>query len=83
MEKTKVIFVYPRYPDGAREVLALFPELLYNEDLYGKSQITCYAHVGQHSSAHVSFKRRVRATKSQYTPLLKELKSIGYHLEIV
>jgi hypothetical protein len=81
--KTDVLFVYPKYPDGQREVLALFPKELYNEELYGKEQIVCYMHVGQHGSAHRSFLKRARATKEQYRALSQELRSIGYKLNIL
>jgi len=81
--KTKVLFVYSKYRDGVREVLALFPENLYNEDLYGKRLINCYAHIGQHSSADKSFLRRKRATESQYALLAIELQKYGYNLDIL
>src|SRR6202044_2336742 len=27
IQKTRVLFVFPKYPDGGREVLALFPDI--------------------------------------------------------
>ena len=77
-EKTRVLFVYPRYDDGQREVLAIFPD----QRLFSGA-ISCYAHVGQHGSCSYSFLKRTKATKEQYTPLLKELQSIGYNVEVV
>lgn len=66
---TKVIF---RKLQG--EIIALFPELLGTNSPY-----TClsYVHVGQHGSASAeSF--GIPAKESEYTPLLRELESIGY-----
>jgi hypothetical protein len=81
--KTDVLFVYPKYPDGEREVLALFPKEFHNKELYGKELIVCYARIGQHSCASRSFLRRKRATKEQYKSLATELRSIGYKLNIL
>ncbi len=38
----------------------------------------CYAHNGQHGECYDGMQRRKAATPKQYTPLLKELESIGY-----
>lgn len=76
--KTRVLFVYPRYPDGTREVLALFPDMEWST-----SFIASYAHIGQHSGACPSFLKRKRATAEQYAPLAKELERIGYNLTIM
>ena len=71
--KTKVKFVVFK-----GELTALFPEELYNERVYGKKLITCYAHIGQHSSASRSLMRCKQAKKEQYQDLLNELKRQGY-----
>jgi len=75
-EKTKVIF---RVHQG--ELLALFPALAGG---IGKPwECTCYAHIGQHGSADVSIMRTSRpATKAEYQNLARELRQIGYRLDI-
>lgn len=78
--KTRVLFVYPQYPDGDRELLALFPDIPWTGKRF---DITCYAHNGQHGSACLSFLKRAKATKEQYAPLARELESIGYNLDII
>lgn len=66
------------------EIVAYFPQLNYNKRLYGTSTKTCYAHIGQHSACSVDYINNncVKATKEEYTPLLKELQSIGYEIKI-
>lgn len=75
--KTKVIF---RVLQG--EVFALFPEL---PGTYDPSTCTCYAHIGQHSTANLdvvtSYGRL--ATPEEYTSLYKELtEQFGYNLDV-
>lgn len=77
-EYTRVYFVYPKYPDGQREVLALFPD-----DKERDGSIGCYAHIGQHSAAHPSFMRRKAATAAQYAALERELRGRGYNLIVL
>jgi hypothetical protein len=78
----RVKFVKPKYKDGSTEVLALF---LHQTSYYSRDRrmITCYAHIGQHSSADESFLRRRLATREEYLPLLKELESLGYVVTVV
>lgn len=80
MERTKVIFRDVAYDTGDKEILALFPEMIneYN------GLVECYAHTGQHSQADYHYIIRISkpAKPEQYAPLLKELKSIGYVLDI-
>ncbi len=80
--KVKIRFVYPRYPDGSGEVLAVFMGR-GSVHYIGQLLRDCYAHIGQHGSCHWSFSRRKRATPEQYAPLLQELQSIGYDVQIV
>lgn len=43
--------------------------------------LTCYAHIGQHSSCNYSWARSKglrHATHEEYAPLLHELQAIGY-----
>jgi hypothetical protein len=66
------------------EVFAFFPQLNYNKRLYGNSMKTSYAHVGQHSACHKDYANEsTLPTKSEYQPLLTELKSIGYDLKVL
>lgn len=64
------------------EVLALFPTLPGTND---PSTMTCYSHIGQHSSASMFITSEGRlATPEEYAPLLKELTNVvGYNLTIV
>lgn len=75
-EKTPVIFRIYR-----GEVCAYFPAEPY--DISG-ALITCYAHVGQHGAADISFLSKGRlATAFEYADLRDELEDFfGYNLEI-
>lgn len=78
--KTKVIFrVWPKHEGG--EPIAIFPQLPGN----GSSQ-TClsYMHTGQHSACDIhGLTRTLRlATPTEYSPLAKELRRLGYRLDI-
>lgn len=60
------------------EVIALFPDMQENEGYIGS-----YMHNGQHGDASVDLIDELPdATKKQYTPLAKELESLGYRLSI-
>jgi hypothetical protein len=76
-EKTVVIF--RKWRDKQGEIMALFPHLPESRGL-----CSCYVHMGQHSSAdYAHCVRRSRpATPSEYEPLARELRSIGYTLDI-
>lgn len=76
---TSVVF---RVFDG--EVIALFPEL---DNLAGAANpglCMSYMHVGQHGEADYKgvMHRSRRAREEEYRPLLNELKSIGYILNV-
>lgn len=79
MEKTKVVFRNVKYPDGAREILALFPE-----QPEGRRLVSCYAQIGQHGTADYQHIIRISkpAAPEEYGPLKKELESLGYNLEV-
>jgi len=63
-------------PDGT--ILAYFPHMKHNGN-----QMTCYAHVGQHSACSPEYvKELTLATPEQYADLKAELESIGYELTI-
>lgn len=75
-EKTKVVF--RKWKDNG-DIIALFPEI-------EEGPIWCqsYMHVGQHGTAgynHV-IKGTVPATYKEYKELAKELRQIGYKLDI-
>jgi len=70
--------------DGSGDVFAVFPQLNYNKRLYGTTQKQCYAHTGQHSSCTLDYVNGCEmATKSEYSDLLQELKSIGYDCKVL
>jgi aspartate carbamoyltransferase catalytic subunit len=75
--KTKVVF---RIHQG--EVLALFP---YEPGTRDSWTCSCYAHMGQHSTASVScvMNHSTPAKPEQYADLEKELIEIGYDLVIL
>lgn len=69
---TKVVF--RKFKDG--DVIALFPRI--PADISGY-HCESYMHIGQHGAADPAIVTRTKpATKTEYTPLLKELRSIGY-----
>lgn len=73
-----------KHVDG--EVMAFFPQLNYNKQIYGNGMKTCYAHIGQHSACHVDYINDgpvKPATRNDYLPLATELTSIGYSLKIL
>lgn len=64
------------FPDG--DVIALFP----NERV-GGGRIDSYQHLGQHGGASPTLLKELRkASRAEYTPLLAELKQIGYCLRV-
>lgn len=68
------------FPEG--DVIAIF----INDEYAGPGNgLSSYQHVGQHGGCSYDLLHELRpASKDEYMPLLKELKSIGYHnLEIV
>jgi len=73
---TKVIF--RKFKEG--DIIALFPKVPGTNDPY-----TCgsYMHVGQHDSADPSIVNITTLAKpTEYASLAKELRSIGYVLDI-
>lgn len=75
--KTDVIF--RKEKDGS--ILALFPHLLWNY----AGDVTCYAHLGQHSAADYSgcIRQSKPAKPEEYKDLLNELQGLGYDLRII
>lgn len=45
--------------------------------------IDCYAHAGQHGECAASLLKCRRATYEEYAPLLKEMRDIGYDVDVV
>lgn len=79
MEKLPVVF---RKFNNGGDIIALFPTVAWDE------QYNCasYQHIGQHGAAAYDLvvSHSKLAADSEYKPLLKELKSIGYdNLKVV
>jgi len=69
-----VIFRTEKKGQFKGEVTAVFPGMYE-----GPGRCTCYIHVGQHGTCCRDWYRETRpATKAEYAPLLRELRSIGY-----
>lgn len=78
METQKVVF---KMIDD--EVIAIFPNNLYSEVLYGNKVVDCYMHIGQHSSCDIEFAKGLKdASFEQYKDLKIELEEIGYNLDM-
>lgn len=76
--KVETTVVFRKYPDGS--IIALFPYIIESQG----GSILSYMRIGQHSSAeysHVTCQTEM-ATEDEYTPLKKELESIGYNLTV-
>lgn len=73
-----VRMVFRVYRGGA--IIALMPELLFNESLYGQRLVTSYMRVGQHGAAdyRAVIARTRPARAEEYEPLLRELTGVGY-----
>lgn len=77
MTATKVVF--RKFKDG--DIIAMFPREPGTNDPYR----TCmsYQHVGQHGSAHTDIVSITNlATPGEYAKLAKELRGLGYTLDI-
>lgn len=76
--KAMNINVYFRKFEGG-DVIALWDE--YNSDY---RWISSYQHIGQHSEASRDLITDLEpATQEEYTPLLRELESIGYEVTVL
>lgn len=79
-QKTKVIFrIFPKLHGGG--VIAIFPQIACT---VGRPHLCqSYQHIGQHSAAcaDMSFVNRM-AKPSEYRELAKELRGLGYRLDI-
>lgn len=78
METQKVVFKMI-----GDEVIAIFPNNLYSEVLYGNTMVDSYMHVGQHSACAVELIDELPyASQEQYKDLKIELEQIGYNLNL-
>lgn len=77
-QKTRVKFIWFH-----GNIIALFPDDLYNPDLYYNRLISSYQHIGQHGAADKSLMRYKRAKPHEYHALQDELTQIGYNLTII
>lgn len=66
-----------------RSVLAIMPGLAAT--VGEPDSVTCYAHIGQHSSADLSYclERLSQADYDEYKDLLEELRRIGYDVRVI
>ena len=66
------------------EIVAVFPQLLYNKRMHGTGMKQGYAHIGQHSPVHIDWVKNETeaATPEEYAALKAELEQIGYTLKI-
>ncbi len=78
---TDVVFRKETTKEFEGEIFALFP----HEAADFSGNVTCYQHVGQHSSADYKgcIRSSVIATEDEYADLKKELENIGYTLRVV
>lgn len=72
--------MFRKYNNG--EIVAVFP---YIQAGWHKSIVRCYEHVGQHGQAdyHYFIALTKPAKEHEYRELMRELKSIGYELQVV
>ena len=77
VEKTKVVF---RKFNAGKDIIAMFPR---EPGTYDPSTCMSYQHLGQHGSASTDIVSITKlATPAEYAPLAKELKGLGYNLDI-
>jgi hypothetical protein len=79
-EFTPVVFRAERSGKFKGDVTAVFPTISND---YAGLQMTCYAHVGQHSGCSWEWYYSTRAAKpEEYKDLLAELVSVGYRPKV-
>jgi len=81
IESVETIVIFRKDRTGWKDCFALFPELPSDE--HGRL-CTAYQHVGQHSAAdyYGCIAQSDPATPAEYADLLKELKRMGYILNV-
>jgi pyruvate/oxaloacetate carboxyltransferase len=78
--KTKVIF-RKEFPENGGEIIAVFPSLAGDPNPY--ATCLCYAHLGQHGAVALDYLQDTFPARTlEYYPLMKELESIGYDLQV-
>ena len=77
---TEVIFRVDTTKDFKETVFALLP---YEVEKSGS--VTCYQHIGQHSSAdyYWNIQRSKPATEDEYKDLKAEMEQLGYNLKLI
>ena len=78
MTTTDISFVKDDY-----EVFAVMPKVA--ADMNWEGNVTCYAHIGQHSCASLNYIREkcVGASPDEYASLKQELERIGYEVYVI
>ena len=72
--------IFKKDTKNNNEIIAFMPYEFCN----WQGQFTCYAHIGQHSSCAYDYYLQCKpATYQEYKPLLEELKSIGYDVQVI
>lgn len=72
--------IFKKDTKNNNEIIAFMPYEFCN----WQGQFTCYAHIGQHSSCDYGYYLQCKpATYQEYKPLLEELKSIGYDIQVI
>lgn len=78
MEKINVAF--RKFEDG--EIIAVFIDNKYKKESGG--YYLSYMHIGQHGNCEPGLVDELEtANKTEYTPLKKELESLGYVINII
>ena len=78
--KTDIIFRVDTSKDFAGTVFAIFPHHVCTHS----GLVTTYQHVGQHSGGDYQrcLKMSRQATKKEYSALRKEMRSLGYNINV-
>ena len=80
--KTRVLFRANKTGQFKGDRTAVMPDLPGTNAW--ASDCACYAHIGQHGACASGWLRTTRpATPSEYRPLARELRGLGYRLSIV
>ena len=72
--------IFKKDTKNNNEIIAFMPY----EFTDWQGNFTCYAHIGQHSSCCYAYYLQCKPARYQeYKPLLEELKSIGYDVQVI
>ncbi len=76
----KTVNVKFLYNERNKDLFAFFPDEIFDR----QGNKTCYSLIGQHASCSEGYAKESReANPVQYRELLKELKGIGYKINIL